>query len=202
MTQIDKSEWIETVTDSPILAKLVLRTYMKSQSARKYTQILDEFFILKADDYAEMPEIKVVLEDWLDHVCRLPAETEAYIEELFKYVNEADQQSIMSRFIDSLHDNQHTLSKFTHHFSAADFLDALNYASLKVKLFSDFLEPIDEFKLLKFELKEATGKSNLYLVGITVENHYTITKEHINALMVNLEEDDVIDGTWSVGDGK
>lgn len=202
MTQIDKTEWIEQVVDSPVLAKLVLRRYMKAQSARKYTQILDEFFILKADDYSEMPEIKVVLEDWLDYVSRMPTETERYINELFRFVKEPEQQAIMSRFMDSLHKTEHTRSKFTHSISANNFLDALDYANAKARLFIDFLDPIDEFKLLTFELHETTNKSNLFDISIIIENHFTITKEHITALMANLEEDGVIDGSWSVSDGK
>lgn len=202
MEQISKEEWTETVTDSPILAKLVLRKYMKAQSARKYTQILDEFFILKADEYDEMPEIKVVLEDWLDYVSHDKMETKSYIEELFRFVSDPDQQKFMLSFMESLHKTEHTRSRFHHSFSATNFMDASEYSNEKFKKFFDFLEPIDEFKLLSFSLNEATNRSNLYHVNIVVENHFTITKEHINALLGNLEEDGVINGSWDISDAK
>lgn len=198
MEQIDKDNWVETVSDSPILAKLVLRKYMKAQSARRYTQILDEFFILKADNYDGMPEIKIVLEDWLDYVAHMPSEIRGYIDDLFKFVKVAEQQVFMSNFMESLHKNKYTRSTFSKNFSAASFLKASEYGIIKSKEFGVFLEPIDEFRLVSFSVNESLSATQLYFVNITLENHYTMTKEHLNALMSNLEEDKVIDGTWTV----
>jgi len=200
MQEINKKEWIDSVTVSPILAKQVLRKFLKSQSARQYTQILDEFFIAQADNYDGMPEIKVVLEDWLEYASHQPLEIRKFITIYFKFMSIEKQNFIMNSFIESIHITEHTQSVFVTEFKASSFKDAANSASSVLHEFDNFLEPIDEFNLVSMEITTILGMDDEYRITIAIENHHSITKEHITALVVDMQENSVIDDQWKINE--
>lgn len=200
MQEINKKEWIDTITVSPILSKQVLRKFLKSQSARQYTQILDEFFISKADKYDGMPEIKMVLEDWLDYIAHKPEEIRRYIDLYFKFMSVEKQVFIMNSFIESMHTTEHTQTIFMLEFLAPSFIIASKTASQHLSDFDDFLSPIDEFKLIGMAIIAILGSKDEYRITIKIENHHSITKEHITALVIDMQENSLIDNNWRVNE--
>lgn len=197
---IDKDEWISSISDSPVLVKRVLRQYMKTRAARTYTQILDDFFILKADDYDGMPDIKKVLEDWLDYVSQDNTRSSNQIKLYFKFMSKDSQQQVMSQFIDSLHKEQHTRSIFTKEIDVQSMMEASEISLEYVRSFYEYFKIIDEFKLHGISLK-MVPTTKKFKLEITVENHSSITKEHINALIRDLTEQGTINEEWNVVDG-
>lgn len=200
MQEINKKEWIDSITISPILAKQVLRKFLKAQSARQYTQILDEFFIAKADNYDGMPEIKVVLEDWLEYASHQPLDVRRYIEIYFKFMSIEKQNFIMNSFIEAIHVTEHTQSVFVTEFKAQSFRDAANSASKALDDFHHYLEPIDEFNLVSMAITTILGIEDEYRLTLSVENHHSITKEHITSLVVDMQENSVIDDHWKINE--
>ena len=200
MQEINKEEWIDTITISPILAKQVLRKFLKSQSARQYTQILDEYFISQADEYDGMPEIKIVLEDWLDSIAHQPDEIRKYIDLYFKFMSKEKQHYIMNSFIESMHTTEHTQTIFMMEFLAPTFIEASKTASSHLSGFDEFLSPIDEFKLIGMTIITILGSKDEFRIIIKIENHHSITKEHITALVLDMQENSLIGSDWKVNE--
>lgn len=197
MEKITKEQWVDTVATTPILGKRVLRKFLQRQSARRYTQILDEFFIMFADKYDGMPEIKIVLEDWLEYVSNEEEQIRDYITEFFKFMPKEKQQRVMDEFLESIHKTHHTETilmkiSFFHSFSEAN-----NDTNLTIDKIIDFLEPIDEFEIKKTSLYYSKINKE-YTATIVIENHASITKEHINALTKDLIKYNVIDNNWKL----
>ena len=196
MTKIDKESWIKSISDSKSLAKQVLRMYMKSQSARKYTQILDEYFISHADKYDKMPDIKKVLEDWLEVASSNPQSIKDHVEDFLRYMPKEKQQTIMSRFLDSIYDNNHTKTIISTIFESDSLATAIEETAKKAKVLEEFIEPIDEFVLSSSRTVFLRSGSNKYKFSLIIENHTSVTKEHIKELIKDMIENDIIEESW------
>lgn len=196
MDKIDKDSWIESIVDSKSVSKQILRRYMKSQSARRYTQILDEYFISNADLYDGMPDIKKVLEDWLEAVSADKESTKKYIDEFLKYMTEEKRQKLMSSFLDDIYNNSHTKTRIEKDVSDVDILRAIDISRDGADDIHRYLDPLDEFALISVSIVSNINKKRGHTIIYEIENHASVTKEHIVDLLNDMVGENLIEGDW------
>jgi hypothetical protein len=196
MKTIDRDKWIESIIDSKSVSKQILRRYMKSQSARRYTQILDEYFISNADLYDGMPEIKKVLEDWLNFVSSDRESTKKYVNEFLRLMTEEKRQKLMSSFLDDIHNSSHTKTRIEEVVEDRSILTAMGVSVTRAEELTNYLDPLDEFTLISVSVISDINVSDSYTIIYEIENHASVTKEHIIELLSGMVADKIINEDW------
>lgn len=191
-----EDQWVSMILDSPVLSKKILRIFMKSQSARNYTQVLDDYFIEYAGRYSDNPDVKKVLEDWLEVVSTNPKKTKGYITDLFRYKTTEQKQKIINGFMGSMHSVSHRLTELNQTRSCESVLKANEYILESVIMLQEYLEPIDEYNLIEYRV--TMNEKGVFDFTLILESLSSITKEHLKSLIDDLYNDSIIDSSYKI----